>query len=78
MKIACSAARGWALAAQVSAAWASAAWASAVWALVYPPSYEPPETGEDLEAESVPRVELADPAARLPEQRYQFRRAVDE
>ena len=34
---------------------------SAVWALVYPPSYEPPETGEDLEAESVPRVELSDP-----------------
>jgi uncharacterized repeat protein (TIGR01451 family) len=34
---------------------------SAVWALVYPPSYEPPESGEDLEAESVPPVGLSDP-----------------
>lgn len=34
---------------------------SQVWALLYPPSYEPPESGEDLGQEDVPRVALTDP-----------------
>ena len=34
---------------------------SEVWALLYAPSYEPPESGEDLGQESVPKVMLADP-----------------
>ena len=34
---------------------------SEVYALLYAPSYEPPETSEDLELEDVPRVTLTDP-----------------
>jgi hypothetical protein len=34
---------------------------SEVWALLYAPSYEPPESSEDLEAEDVPKVALTDP-----------------
>jgi hypothetical protein len=36
---------------------------SEVWALVYPPSYVPPEPGEDLIQEDVPKVTLEDPDA---------------
>jgi hypothetical protein len=33
---------------------------SEVWALVYAPAYEPPESGEGLGQENVPRVDLVD------------------
>ncbi|MBN1890915.1 MAG: right-handed parallel beta-helix repeat-containing protein, partial [Thermoflexales bacterium] len=34
---------------------------SEVWALLYAPSYQPPETSEEMEVEDVPRVTLTDP-----------------
>jgi hypothetical protein len=34
---------------------------SGVWALVYPPSYQPPASGEDMAQDTVPRVYLSDP-----------------
>ena len=34
---------------------------SEVWALLYAPSYEPPESSEELEKENVPKVVLTDP-----------------
>ena len=33
---------------------------SEVWALVYAPSYQPPESGEDMVGDSVPQVDMED------------------